>query len=656
MDIKRFLNPRSIAIIGASNNKQKIGAQILQNIKSGGFTGRLAPVNPHEKVIGGLKAYQKISDINYRIDLAIIVIPAPLVVAEVKSCALLGVKNIIIISAGFGEMGAAGQQAETEIKVIAYKYKINILGPNCLGFINSKFNLNATFANFLPDENIVRRNNIAFLSQSGAIGSAVLDWSADRNIGFSYFISLGNKAVLDENDFLQYLLKDKQTELVVAYLEEIKHGEQFMNLASRLSKIKPVAVLKAGQTKTGAQAALSHTGSLAGENAALITGLKRAGVIILEDMSELFNLMRLIKKPLGRHNSDLYIVSNAGGPLVLAIDAAAKNKLLVTGYMDLLGDAQSPRYQSAIKEVLKKKKADNLLVLLTPQSGTDVEKIAEVIGSLAKKYPQKLICTSFIGGPTISAGKRVLAKYSVPNFDYPEEAIKVLAHYLNQQKEAASLKIYPAPKAQRKFIARQETLDYVDSLKLLKKYGISVVDTMKVQNNFRTVEYPAIVKIVGPELVHKTEAGAIFKVENKEEVIKIIASNKLLANPKNYAIVQEKISEGLELIVGFKRDVAFGPIIIVGQGGIYTEIFKDLSLETGDLDERRALAMVKSLKFYPIIKGVRGQAGYDVNSLVKVILSVAKLAQANPQVRELDINPLFLKRRGAVAADGRVVI
>jgi acetyltransferase len=656
MDLKKFLNPRSIAIIGASNNNQKIGAQILQNIKTSGWSGRLVPINIHEKIVGGFRAYQKISDFNGPIDLAIIVIPAPLVVTEVKSCALLGIKNIVIISAGFGEMSEAGKQAEVEIKEVAHKYKVNILGPNCLGFINSKVSLNATFANFSPDPKITRRNNIAFLSQSGAIGSAVLDWSANKNIGFSYFVSLGNKAILDENDFLEYLLKDKQTELVVAYLEEIKNGERFMNLVSRLARLKPVAILKAGQTKTGARAALSHTGSMAGETAALLAGLKRAGAIILEDMTELFNLMRLVKKPLRRHNSDLYIISNAGGPLVLAIDEAARSNLVVTGYMDLLGDAQSPKYQLAIKEALIKKKVDNLLILLTPQSGTDVEKIAEVIGSFSKKYPQKLICTSFIGGPAISAGKKILAKYLIPNFDYPEEAVRVLAHYLNHQKGVADLRIYPAPKTQKKFVARQETLDYLESLELLKKYKIPVARAIRIKNNLSAVKYPTIVKIVGPELIHKTEAGAVFKAENKEELKKIISNNKLLANPKNYAIAQEKITDALELIVGFKRDAAFGPIIIVGQGGIYTEVFKDLSLEVNDLDERRALAMIRSLKIYPIIKGVRGQAGYDINSLVKVILGVAKLAKANPQVRELDINPLFLKKKGAIAADGRAVI
>lgn len=676
MNLQTLFHPQSVAVIGASGNLKKIGGQILNNIKSGGYQGALYPVNIHEDRILDLPVYKSISDIIKAVDLAVIAIPAPLVLAEVKNCAAAHVKNIIIISSGFGEINAAGKAVEAEIKALAAAHKINILGPNCLGLINPAAKLNATFAKYAPDKNVVRKNNVAFISQSGAIGAAVLDWAANKNIGFSYFVSLGNKAVLDENDLLEYLLHDQATELVAAYLENIGDGQRFMALASRLSKVKPVAVLLAGRTAAGKAAALSHTGSLAGDRAAIIAGLKRAGVIILEDLAELFNFLRLIKKPYKLTDYYLSIISNAGGPLVLAVDAATIDKIDLPNHLDILGDAKSAQYAAALDQLLFKKKINNLLVILTPQTATEVEATATIIGEASQKYPQKLICTSFIGGPSVSAGKQILAKYLVPNYDYPEEALAVLGKYLDYQRNFKNLKIYNAPAVVRGKAANKiadkpaknksalpaptpavapQNFDYLKSLALLKKYQIPAARTVRV-HNLRAVKYPATLKIVGPKIIHKTEQRAIFvNVPSAAAAQKLLAAHPLLKDKNNYLVAQEFIKSGQELIIGATRDQSFGPTLMIGCGGIYTEVFKDVQFEIADLDKRRALAMIKNLEIYPILAGARGQQGFDLDKLARVILQTAKLINENPEIKELDINPLFINARGPMAADIRII-
>jgi acetyltransferase len=665
INLDSLFKPKNIAVIGASNNPIKLGYQILNNIKIGGFKGKIYPVNLKEKKILGLTAYADILNIKNPVDLVVIAIPAPFVLAEIKKCATAHVKNVIIISAGFGEIDEAGKKVEADIRAIAEKARINIVGPNCLGIISPPASLNATFATFSPDKSVKRSDNIAFISQSGAVGSAMMDFIAAKNIGLSCFISLGNAAALNENDFFEYFLNDKKTDLVVAYLEEIEEGEKFMAIVSRLAKIKPVAVLKAGKSIKGGAAALSHTGSLAGSSEVVAAGLRRAGVIILENMSELFNLMRLIKRPLVLKNYDLNIISNAGGPLVLTIDEAADANLDLNKTKDIIGDADAKRYQKFLSEYLADPKINNLLVLLTPQTVTEVEATAEVIGRLAKKYPSKLICTSFIGGGAVAGGKKILAKYMIPNYDYPEEAVRVLSHYLNYQKNLKNLKPFKYQAKLKDLVAsegilytKDEQLEYLKSFQMLEKYGIPSVRTIKVtKDNFHQIEFPAVLKIVGKDIIHKTDKQAIFiNVKNEDEAKEIFSKNDLLLNPENYLVAQKMEKSDLALILGFKRDKSFGPILMIGQGGIYTEIFKDVQLEVGDLDEGRALAMITKLKIYPILKGARGKAGYDLKTLAQILVKVAKLAQENPEIKEFDINPLFVRPEGFLAVDVRIII
>ena len=674
--LESFLNPKSVAVIGASSNPAKLGWQILANLKSAGFSGDIYPINLRETEILGLKAYADINDLAGKIDLAVIVIPAALILAEITKAASLGIKNFIIISAGFGEAGPEGKALELEIRQVAEANNLNILGPNCLGLINYRSRLNATFANTFGSDEGKKNHNIAFLSQSGAIGSAVLDWAKNKNIGFSIFASLGNKAVLDENDFFEYLLTDDSSDLVVAYLEEISEGSRFLNLVSRLAKIKPVAILKAGRTAAGSAAAMSHTGSLAGGSEAVKAALARSGAIVLNDMNELFNLMRLIKKPLDLSNSDLYLVSNAGGPLVISADAISESHLVLPEFsaamnkkisailpgfghvknpLDILGDATSERYSQALEVLLADVRVQTVLILLTPQTSTDVRNIAEVIGRLSLKYPNKLIITSFIGGLAIAEGKKVLAEYLVPNFDYPEEAIRVLAHYLGYQKNKKSLVVYKPKKIGAAPSEITGLWDYLATKKLLDTYGIKTVKTVRIEKAMPKIKYPLVAKIVGPEVVHKSENQAIFLNLKTESELKKITKSPLLKNDANYLVAQEMVAGGLEVILGFKRDDNFGPIIMIGWGGIYTEVLKDVKVFLAEDNTRLITEKVKELKIYKLIQGARGQGAFDLESLVENIKKLVLLSSEHPEIKELDINPAFVLRRGFVAADWRII-
>jgi acetyltransferase len=674
MSLKNFLHPQSVALIGASADPAKLGFQILTNLKNGGFKGAIYPVNLKEKKILGLTAYPAVEVIKKKIDLALIVIPAVAVIEAVKKCAVAGIQNIIIISAGFGETDEAGAERENELKQLAVKYELNILGPNCLGLINSAAKLNLTFA-----RSKFKTGPVAMLSQSGALGSAALDWAESQPFGFSKFISLGNKMVLDENDFFEYFLKDTETKLVVAYLENINHGERMMAAVSRLARIKPVAVLKSGRTEAGAKAALSHTGALAGSNEAVIAGLRRAGAIILDNPEELFDLLTLAQRSYKFKTGELSIISNAGGPLVLATDAAARSGLALAEFstqtvdalrrdlpavvrpnnpLDLIGDAPASRYQTALEVILSDEKCESLLVILTPQTVTEIETTAKAIVAAAKKYKEKLICASFIGGHSLEAAINIMIAAGVPNFSYPERAVTVMTKLIHNRLNAAKIKPYRAGKV-IKLREGREQLDYLESFALLEKYDIKAVLTERVDGSpdLSRLHYPCALKVVGKKLIHKTERQAIA-LNLKNSVQANIALNNfqgLLKEKTNYCVSQPMVHGGLELILGFRRDASFGPIMMVGLGGIYAEIFKDVATEVDDLDGARVREMLKRLKSFPILNGARGRK-FDLDALIETILKLQKLALKETEIIELDLNPLFLMADGALAADVRIIV
>lgn len=694
---KFFLQPRAVAIIGASKEPTKIGYQILKNIIAAKFPGRIYPINLHGGLILGLKANLSLADLKYKNKkelLIIMAIPADFVLDELLKAGKLGFKNFVIISAGFKESGPAGKVREEKLKAIAQKYKLNILGPNCLGFINNLAHLNLSFASSRP-LSAGRHSGLAFLSQSGALGSAVLDWFDEQKINFELFISLGNKTVCSENDFLEILLKEKRVKAIFLYLEEISQGERFLNLVSRLAKQKPVFVLKAGTTSLGGQAAKSHTGSLAGSNEVVMLALKRAGAIILNSLEESFDLLEFFR-PLNwqsRQPADLIIVSNAGGPAVLSADEVEelglnlaplspalaqvlKKKIPVlvnlNNPLDLLGDADPKRYELALDIILRQATNTQILVLLTAQTMTDPLAIAKIIVRLAKKYPAKNIFTSFIGGTALEKANKYLRAQQIAAFSAPEAALVSWQKLFNYLKTRSALKIYSTPKSFKSFLSARHRLntdslvgfyDYLKSLALLKKYKIPTVMTTRYFNALPlSFKFPLALKVVGPDFIHKSDRQAVVLNLTSLTGLKRAAITlkkryaKFLKNPLNYLIVQEMETKRQEIILGFKRDLSFGPVLMVGQGGIYTEVFKDIKLSLADLNFKSALSLIKELKIDPILEGTRGQKMLDVKALARAWVNLARLAKEHPEIKELDINPLFVKTKGVAAADVRIII
>lgn len=687
MKLKNFLKPKQVAVLGASSDKKKVGRIILDNVLLNKKV-QAFPINLKDKKIAGLKAYPDLYSLplkDFSQLLLVIAIPAKFVLAEIIKASELGIKNLVIISAGFKEVGSEGAEIERKIIEVAKKSKMNILGPNCLGFINISDNLNLSFSNFSPDKSIKRRNNVAFLSQSGAIGSAVLNWLEDKNIGLSHFISLGNKSILNENDFFEFFYQDKKTDLIIAYLEEISEGDRFLELVSKISKIKPVAILKAGRTVAGSQMAMSHTGSLAGSNQAVMTALERSGAIILDNISQIYNIMRLIKDPLNIKSGDLVIVSNAGGPTVLASDEAFERGLNLKNFpsaiiknlksvlpsfvhlknpLDILGDADSVRYKESLEIILNDPKVSSVLVLLTLQSTTDVDNIAQAVADLKNKYKNKIICTCFLGGRGLSNAKKILAKNLVPNFDSVEETISILDKTLKYYSQRDKIKVYKKPfKSDKNIVVKNEVMDYLKSFDLFKKEKLDIVKTEKItKSNLGKIKYPIVIKFVGPDFVHKSDKGGIFlNIKNQTEaqkVLKILDSdikNKKIS-AENYVIYQPMTAYDYELILGLKRDPVFGPLLMFGLGGIYAEVYKDVSFALSDLDKERALKMIKGVQVFEILNGARGRQAINFDKLVDIILKLAKIVNENPNFSEIDLNPLLVSGQNIKVADIRIVI
>lgn len=690
MSLSNFLKPSGIALVGASSNPLKIGYQILKNIIDSGFTGKIYPINLKGGRLLKLKVYKSLETLPLlkKVNtLIVIAIPAPLVLAEVEKAAKLGFKNLVIISAGFKESGAEGRVREEQLKDLAQKFNLNILGPNCLGFINKNVPLNLSFAQ-TPPLGRGQETGLAFLSQSGALGSAVLDWCRAKNLNFDLFISLGNQAVCSETDFLELILNDNKIKAVYLYLEEIVAGQKFISLLSRLAKRKPVFVLLSGMTDLGAQAAKSHTGSLLGSSLIIDLALKRSGVIVLENLSSFFNSLEFWSRTPNLNNSptNLFIVSNAGGPAVLSADAASRlglnllplsppfkkelNKQIpvltnLNNPLDILGDADPKRYELALKAILLQGKNVQILVLLTAQTMTDPLSVAQVIVKLSKMYPKQNIAASFIGGAAVEAAKKYLSANQVAVFDSPEEFLGAYQSLSKYNNEHASLQVYSINKnvVKKPIASSSGFYDYLDSFKLLRAYNIPSIKTIKYKDwRPGIIKFPAVLKLVGPDFIHKTDSQALILNLLSDQEIKAAAirlSNTFksqLRSPLNYLVVQESKSNQLEIILGFKRDSSFGPVLMLGQGGIYAEIFKDLAFSLSDINHQQALSLIKGLKIYPILNGARGKKPYDVKALVRVFMSLNRLALEHPEIKELDINPLFLGNKGASAIDVRIIV
>ncbi len=693
--------PKSVAVLGANRVVGTVPHDLLDNILKSDFQGIVYPVSPKEPFIKGVKAYKYVIDIPDPVDLAVIVYAGSVCNLALEQCGKKGVKAAIIISAGFKEVGADGLKRENELKEIASEYGISFIGPNCLGVINTDplSNLNASFARKMPQE-----GNIAFLSQSGALCTAVLDYAQGKHIGFSKFISFGNKADISEIDLLYYLKDDPKTKVILLYLEEISDGIGLMKAAKEIiaETGKPILILKSGRTTEGAAAAASHTGSLAGSDAICDVALRQAGIVRCQTIEEMFNLaIAMAYQPLP-NNDRVAIITNAGGPGVLATDSAIEEKLQLAKFsdettaifkktlpktaniknpVDVIGDARADRYNIAITSALKDDNVDAVFVILTPQSMTDIETIANEIVTISNQN-KKPIYTSFMGETDVAAGIDILQKNKIPHYILPESMSHACSRALKFSRYLKRISIEPeifpdvdAVKANslldkaisegKKFLTEDETVQILDC------FGFPVVPNGLAASENEAIDiaekigYPVVMKIVSADIVHKFDVkGVVLNINSKDQAKN--AYNNIIKNVKELkpgadikgVFVQKMIEAGQEIIIGMKYDPIFGNVIMFGLGGIFVEILKDVSFRIAPIGLYSVDRMIREVKAYRLLTSVRGQKPKDVSSIIKTIQRLSQLSVTCPQIKELDINPLIVleEGKGCFVADSKIML
>ncbi len=685
-----FFKPRSIAVIGASANPAKIGFSLVKNLLDGRFEGRLYPINYDETNILGLKCYPNLSLVLNEIDLAIIATPAITVPEVLEQCGRKKIKYVIIISAGFAEVGQKGQELQTKIIQIANQYNIRVLGPNCLGVISPVNRLNASFSQNMP-----AKKNIAVISQSGAICTAILDWANKKGIGFSHFISLGNKIDLNENDFLEYFANDKNTEVVIGYLESISDGPKFLKLAHELTKKKPFILLKSGRSKEGQKAAKSHTAALAVDDLVMTEALQEAGVIRAENLRDLFEWSMVFSEILLPINNRALVVTNAGGPAVMATDEIAtkrhlkffeinkkleaqlKNsfgeKIEINNPLDLLGDATSKEFEVFFDTLTETKepKPDVKILLLTPQASTDIDKIARKI----VEYKDNKTVVVFIGGKNFDLASQILAEAKIPNYLYPESAVSALdqlARYADYKKLKPIHQNYTQGSrvVAEKIVKKDGFLTDTDLAMLLAAYHIPMADSRLVQTIEEAQEaahrigYPIVLKVASPDILHKTEGRVVKLGIDSDEELEAGYEEVLSNAKKNFpeaqimgVTVYRMVRSSIEFALGAKRDPIFGPIIMFGLGGIYIEVFNDFRIRLAPVSIEEAHEMIKKIKSYELLTGYRNTQKFDLESIATAISGLSSLMLDFPEIKEVDINPIRLAKKngGILALDAKVI-
>ncbi len=703
--------PTSLAVVGASTAPGKVGHDIFVNILKGGYTGTLYPVNPKARSVASVHAYSTILDIPDEVDLAMIILPPKLAVKAVEDAIEKGVKGIVIVSAGFREVGEAGRQIEDQIVAMCREAGVRVVGPNCLGVINpaSDIRLNASFSARMPES-----GNVSFISQSGALCTAVLDFAADREFGFSKFISIGNKADVDELDLLRYLHADPNTEVIMIYVEELRRGPEFIEEVKEITSgdnPKPVLVIKSGRTGAGAQAAASHTGALAGTEAVYDAIFQQSGIIRVDSIDELFDFATAFayknESALGKlrrkvpNGNRVAIVTNAGGPGIVATDMTVSSGLQLADFhedtievlashlpsaanlhnpVDVIGDAAQDRYENALATVIRDQGVDGALVILTPQSMTNALETAKAIARIARRSSKPILCC-FMGIVDVSAGVKYLQANGIPVFKFPENAAKAFgalyrySQWLNRQFLAEFDSRHDVDRAREIIdmcLARGQTyLGELDGLELLQAYGFSTLPTRLAETADAAVGiageigYPVVMKIVSPQIVHKSDAGGV-KVglatdREAKEAFEAIVANARVYDPNAEiagVLVQKMASKGVETILGANRYPVFGPLLMFGLGGVFVEIFKDVVFRLAPIKRNSARRMIRSILGYQLLKGFRGSAPADVRSLEGALVSLSDMVTDHPEIMELDINPLLVHDAGEgyTVADCRIML
>ncbi|HDQ00734.1 MAG TPA: CoA-binding protein [bacterium] len=700
-NIDKIMNPKSIAVVGASNRPGSVGLAVTSNIIKGGYRGILYPVNPKSPSVQSIKSYPNISDIADEIDLAVIIVPAKAVSTVIEQCGNKGVKGAIVITAGFKEIGGEGVELENELKSTAHKHGISVIGPNCLGVINNDENtrMNASFATKMP-----LPGNIAFISQSGALCTSVLDYADGRNIGFSKFISFGNKVDVSEIDLLRYLRDDPQTDVILMYLEDISDGHQFLETAREIAwdHQKPMIALKSGRSAAGARAAASHTGSLAGSDSAYDAIFFQSGIQRVDSINELLDYAAAFAKQPVPKGKRIAIVTNAGGPGIMATDAAirqgleiaelseaTKEKLKrdlpptasINNPVDIIGDATHERYEASIRHILLDENVDGALVILTPQAMTDIVETAAIVPKASELIDKPVLC-SFMGIVDVSEGIKLLEKNGYPNYAFPEEAVRSMAsmvRFSDHMKFADRNYVkFDVDKDKVAGIIKEKLKDHQSSYLsqreanvILGLYGFPVLknqlitDSSQIAKAAEQIGYPVVMKIMSPDIVHKYDVGGvILNIENYkdakeayETIIKKVKAYK--ADAKIDGVLLEKMAKkGVEVILGAFKDPKFGPICMFGLGGTYVEVMKDVTFRLAPMWDISAQRMIETIKTYQILKGVRGNPPSDIKAIKECILRLSQLVCEHPEIAELDINPLIAhpEGEGCAVADSRILL
>lgn len=675
--VASILRPASVAIIGASRDPRNLGRQVLDNLLAGGFTGRVHPVNPNVDELAGLRCHRSVLDIATPIDLAVIAVPAALVPDVVDECAAAGIRSVVIISAGFREAGPEGAALETKLAAALRAHGMRAVGPNCMGVLNAhpSVRMNATFAPEMPPS-----GNVAFVSQSGALGLAVLGMAKGLGLGVSYFASLGNKTDVSTNDLLVEWAEDPDVGVILLYLENFGNPRRFVQLARAITRMKPIVAIKSGRTAAGQRAARSHTGALAEADRAAEALFLQSGVVRAATVNELFDFARAFAHaplPAGRR---VAIVTNSGGPGILAADALQEYRLdlapVEPNPWDLIAGAGPEKYAAALDKVLADPDVDSVLAIYTPPIRGDEEKVVEVIR--ARKHATKPLLACVLGREAGSEAFDALNSARVPAYPFPESAVRALAaltrHAERLHRPRSEPPRFPEAREQearrlvRGAAARgEEWLPQEDALRLLALYGIPVAPMARVRTAREAVDAArgmggsVAVKAIAPTLVHKSEAGAIaLDVAGDDAVAK--AFDKVTGNARAHghapdgALVQAMLPKGREVILGMSADPKFGALMMAGLGGVYVEVLKDVSFRLAPLATEDAREMLRSLRAWPLLQGVRGEAPADVPAIEDALLRLSALVTQLPELAEIDVNPFIVQaeKGGGVAADARV--
>ncbi len=700
-NLDSIFKPNRIALLGIGANPRSVGGKILGNLVTGGFRGVVYPVNPDLEAVMGIQCYPDIASLPNTPELGIVCSAPEQAPGYIDECGKAGILGIIIVTAGFKEAGEDGKALEQQIREIRAKYPgMRIMGPNCLGYISPANKLNVSFGEGMP-----KKGDIAFVSQSGALCTSILDWAIEEKIGFSYFISIGNTLDVDFGDLIDYLGEDEDTKFIILYIESIAMARKFMTASRAFARTKPIIAYKAGRFPESAEVAASHTGAMAAEDAVYDAAFRRAGIVRIYDIGKIFGIAELLGRKKTPDGSRLAIVTNAGGPGVMATDALieangelAKLSEKTMGELDLnlppmwshgnpvdvLGDARPKRIAKTVSIVLEDPGVDAVLVILTPQSMTNPAGTAREIGKLAEKA-KKPILAAWLGGASMKEGIQILTEAGIATYTTPEQAIGAFMTLVDYARNLRAL--YETPKdvpvefkVDRKEFRKRfdealhqngRVLSEEISKSLLESYGIPTSrpitaatedDAVKLAES---VGYPVVLKIFSPDITHKTDVGGVLlNIDSADAVrsaFRTITGNAREKMPDariDGVTVQPMVKRdnAVEMILGIKQDPVFGTVLLAGMGGIYAELFKDRALGLPPLNERLARRMLESLRIMPLLKGYRGKPPVNIDQLVEILIRMSYLAADYPEIVELDINPLLVSPEDVVALDARIVV